>query len=79
MKTQLKYLALFAAVSLPAAFAAELAGVSLPVPLDSTNLFVGFVSVFVSLTAFHDYGRATRTDATPAAAPVGKAEHPLAA
>ena len=78
MKTSLKFTSLFFAVSLPAAMAAEFAGVSLPPAVDPMTAFLALVGSMVVLLAWGDYSRResrvlARVNATP------KAAHPLAA
>ena len=79
MKTILKSVALFLAAALPVASAFELLGGSLPVFLNASNLFSGFVSVVVLLTAFSEYSRAERQRFCRIRAPRGRARYPLAA
>lgn len=82
MNTSLKSLALFFAVSLPSAVAAEIARLPVPAALDATHLFGGFVVTLVLLTVFGDYGRHRPlrvTDAAVAELAQRKASHPLAA
>ena len=80
MKTSLKYLAFFLAVALPGAFAAELAGVSLPTSLDPLHAFSAFVVVLSVLVLFADYaGTGAPAKSRVAARKAEKSNHPLAA
>ena len=81
MKTSLKFLALFFAASLPATFAAEIAGLPLPVGFNPMNAFAGFVIALALLTAFSDYSRSPRARSSAVTVKRGteKAAHPLAA
>lgn len=81
MKTSLKYLAFFLAVALPGAFAAELAGISLPSSIDPLHAFSAFVVVLSVLMLFADYatiGSVKRTCRVTACTRE-KSHHPLAA
>jgi hypothetical protein len=82
MKTSLKFVPLFLAVSLPSAFAVELAGVSLPTGLDSFTAFAAFVASLVIMVAWSDYSQPRRQTISAAVATspsAQKAAHPLAA
>jgi hypothetical protein len=82
MKTSLKFVPLFLAVSLPSALAAEFAGMQLPTGLDPLTAFAAFVASVVVMLAWSDYSRAGRVTipATVAAhRSPEKAAHPLAA
>lgn len=82
MKTSLKLLALFAAIALPGAFAAEFAGVSLPSSIDPLHAFSAFVVVLSVLTLFADYAtpdNVARRRPAVARANAKKSNHPLAA
>lgn len=81
MKTTLKLLALFIAIALPSAFAAEFIGVSLPSSLDPLHTFSAFVVVLSVLTLFADYAATDRRLARSrvAVAKPAKSHHPLAA
>ena len=56
------------AAALPGAFAAELAGVSLPSSLDPLNVFAAFVTTLILLTVVSDYAT-DKTRALPASLP----------
>jgi hypothetical protein len=59
MKTILKLISLFFAAGVPAAFAAELAGVSLPPVIDALHIFSGFAAAMALMVVFADYQRAS--------------------
>jgi heme A synthase len=88
MKTSLKFLALLFAASVPAAIAAELAGVPLPVTFSLAHAFSAFVITLAALTAVADYARRPKplvpaAARRPAPATLDRApslaHHPLAA
>lgn len=82
MKTLLKITALFLAVSLPFALAAEIAGLPIPLAADPFHLLGAFAVVLVLLTALQDYEPAKRGRALRAGlhSPAnGRATNPLAA
>ena len=82
MKHSLRFLAVFVAASVPAAFAAELAGVALPTTVDPLHMFAAFVMTMVGCTVWADYARKakslTAVCSASSAARV-KVAHPLAA
>lgn len=79
-KTTLSLLAFVFTVSLPAAVAAELAGLSLPAALDSAHVFTAFIMALIGITAVADYRRPRFALGAPShPARVAKADHALAA
>ena len=81
MKTFLKFLALFSAAGVPATFATEVAGLSLPPAFSPLHVFALFVGSLVLLTAFSEYSRSARARATivHVVNDSEKSAHPLAA
>ena len=81
MNTTLKFLALSLAAAVPAALAAETAGLALPSAFDVTTLVGAFAVTLVLLTAFADYARTARRHRYLAAASraTPRHAHPYAA
>ena len=79
MKTSLKFLSLFATVSVPAALAAEFAGIGLPPGVNAGNAFCVFVIALVSLTVVSDYSHRRLAMVAAATSCTPKAAHALAA
>lgn len=78
MKNPLKLIALFTAIAVPSALAAEIAGINLPPGIDLGSAFGFFVSSLVTLIAVTDYSR-TLKPRTVGALVAAKAANPLAA
>ncbi|HUR60620.1 MAG TPA: hypothetical protein VM029_23060 [Opitutaceae bacterium] len=90
MNTILRSISLGLACSLPVALAAQIAGASVPTPVDASHLFLAFVAVMAVETLVADYAPLRLRFAAPSASdgtgPIiartpgtAAAEHPLAA